>query len=73
MLLSSQFTSNYFAVSQVEQNFDDFAEDFKELGQTPGDQSFWRFNRIQDYGQRGENETAEQLAAQFGDAGAQFV
>jgi hypothetical protein len=44
-----------------------------ELGQTPGDQSFWRFNRIQDYGQRGENETAEQLAAQFGDAGAQFV
>lgn len=28
MLLSSQFTSNYFSISQVEQNFDDFAADF---------------------------------------------
>lgn len=28
MLLSSQFTSNYFSISQVEQNFDDFAAYF---------------------------------------------
>jgi hypothetical protein len=29
MLLNSQFSSNYFSISQVEQNFDDFADYFK--------------------------------------------
>lgn len=29
LLLSSQFSTNYFSISQVEQFFDDFADDFK--------------------------------------------
>ena len=29
ILLNSQFSSNYFSISQVEQNFDDFAQEFK--------------------------------------------
>lgn len=66
MLLSSQFTSNYFSISQVEQNFDDFAAYFAELGQLPGESGFWRFNRTKDYGLKGDNETPEQLKATFG-------
>ena len=36
-----------------------------ELGPLPGDSSFWRFNRTQDYGYKGKNEDAEALAKQF--------
>lgn len=127
MLLNSQFSSNYFSISQVEQNFDDFDKEFtcerafgclgvggggrrgradswqisvcgwgggEELawwhkilqappshlmphslltfyhphphpphrtGPLPGEDKFWRFNRTQDYGYKGTNETAEQL------------
>ncbi|KAL4437252.1 hypothetical protein ABPG75_004391 [Micractinium tetrahymenae] len=66
MLLNSQFSSNYFSISQVEQNFPDFAAEFAELGQLPGEEGFWRFNRTQDYGNKGENESPEQLKATFG-------
>lgn len=65
ILLNSQFSSNYFSISQVEQNFDDFAQEFKELGKLPGSDSFWRFNRTKDYGFKGANETVEQLTATF--------
>jgi hypothetical protein len=35
MILSSQFPSNYFSVSEVEQFFDDFGDEFKgEPGRT---------------------------------------
>lgn len=37
-----------------------------ELGQLPGEEGFWRFNRTQDYGPKGANETPEQLKATFG-------
>jgi hypothetical protein len=136
MLLNSQFSSNYFSISQVEQNFDDFADYFKgegegvgqegssgrmwvstcvlcsrqglslengrplgrdwparlcvyvsspqgltaqrcrsccllpclpaDLGELPGSDAFWRFNRTKDYAYKGENETVEQLKATFG-------
>ncbi|KAL4439433.1 hypothetical protein ABPG77_008762 [Micractinium sp. CCAP 211/92] len=66
ILLNSQFSSNYFAISQVEQNFPDFAAAFAELGQLPGEEGFWRFNRTKDYGLKGANETPEQLKATFG-------
>lgn len=34
-------------------------------GALPGSDAFWRFNRTQDYGNKGVNETAEQLKATF--------
>ena len=37
-----------------------------DVGSLPGDRSFWRFNRTQDYGFKGDNETPEQLTATFG-------
>lgn len=37
-----------------------------ELGQLPGEEGFWRFNRTKDYGFKGENESPEQLKATFG-------
>ncbi len=37
-----------------------------ELGQLPGEEGFWRFNRTKDYGLKGANETPEQLKATFG-------
>lgn len=66
ILLNSQFSSNYFSISQVEQNFPGFAAAFAELGQLPGEEGFWRFNRTKDYGFKGENESPEQLKATFG-------
>lgn len=65
MLLQTQFSPNYFSVSQVEQNFEGFATEFEDVGLLPGSNSFWRFNRTQDYGYKGANETAEQLQANF--------
>ncbi|KAK9803808.1 hypothetical protein WJX73_001553 [Symbiochloris irregularis] len=51
MMLSSQFPSNYFGVSDVEQWFDDFADEFADTGKVlPGPSKFWRFNKIYSYG-----------------------
>ncbi|KAK9829795.1 hypothetical protein WJX72_007953 [[Myrmecia] bisecta] len=50
ILLSSQFPMNYFSISEVEQMFPDFADWFADQGKLPGDDKFWRFNRIHDYG-----------------------
>ena len=51
----------------MEQFFDDFADDFASAGAgaLPGEYAFWRFNRTQDYGYKGGNETAETLSKQF--------
>lgn len=65
MILSSQFPSNYFSVSEVEQFFDDFGDEFKDLGELPGEAGFWRFARTEDYGYKGANEGAEQLRSTF--------
>lgn len=65
MILSSQFPINYFAVSEVEQFFADFAEEYEDLGPLPGKDSFWRFNRTEDYGYKGSNEDVEALQKQF--------
>lgn len=51
MLLSSQFPINYFGISDVEQEFDDFAAEFSDTGKVlPGPSKFWRFNKLYDYG-----------------------
>lgn len=63
MLTGSQFTTNYFSISEVHQFFPDFQEEFEEA--LPGDEKFWRFNRTKDYGYKGGNEDAQALAAQF--------
>jgi hypothetical protein len=63
ILLSSEFTINYFSLSQVEQFYKNFAEEYAncQVGSSnsdgdgnnkalPDEQRFWRFNRIHDYG-----------------------
>jgi hypothetical protein len=66
MLLSSDFPINYFSVSEVHQFFDDFEDFFQGEWLKKGDQhEFWRFNRTQDYGYKGENESVDSLAAMF--------
>ena len=51
MLLSSQFPINYFGISDVEQWFDDFGAEFADTGRVlPGPSKFWRFNKLNDYG-----------------------
>jgi hypothetical protein len=60
IMLSSEFPINYFAVSEVTQHFDDFADAWG--GALKKD--FWRFNRTQDYGMwKGEDVAA--LSEQF--------
>jgi hypothetical protein len=57
LLQSHQFPINYFTVSEVEQRWEDFADVFGEKGKLlPGPGGHWRFNRIHDYGDRGDNE-----------------
>jgi len=66
MLLSSDFPINYFSVSEVHQFFDDFEDFFQGEWLKRGDyHEFWRFNKTQDYGYKGENESVESLAAMF--------
>lgn len=53
LLLSSQFPSNYFSISEVEQWFgDDFNEVFERCTGEPlqDGAKFWRFNRVHTYG-----------------------
>jgi hypothetical protein len=64
MLLSSDFPINYFSISEAHQFFDDF-EDFFQQGWLEKDTKFWRFNRTEDYGYKGENENVDALAKMF--------
>ena len=53
MLKMDQFPINYFGVSDVEQWFDDFVDEYADTGKVlPGSHKFWRFNRIHDYGDK---------------------
>ena len=65
MMKSSEFPINYFAVSEVQQFFDDFEEFYKAEWLVGAPHMYWRFNRTQDYGYKGANEDVEVLAAQF--------
>lgn len=60
MLLSSDFPINYFAVSEVHQHFEDFADAWGGALRT----EFWRFNRTQDYGMW-KGEDVDALSEQF--------
>lgn len=50
MLLSSQFPVNYFSISEVEQFFPAFADEYGQFERSLGGAGkFWRFNRLHDY------------------------
>lgn len=50
MLLSSQFPVNYFSISEVEQFFPAFADEYAQFERSLGGAGkFWRFNRLHDY------------------------
>ena len=50
MLLSSQFPVNYFSMSEVEQFFPEFADEYGHFERSLGGAGkFWRFNRLHDY------------------------
>ncbi len=59
LLMSNQFPINYFALSTVEQHFDDFALAFEEKV-LPGEDKFWRFNRIHNYGWSADDRFKQQ-------------
>eukprot|EP00891_Asterochloris_glomerata_P003517 jgi/Astpho2/3517/Aster-06431 len=64
MLLSNQFPINYFSVSEVEQWYPDLADLWSKTEHgLPDAGKFWRFNKIHDYGWKGEDPDA--LSAQF--------
>ena len=49
-LLSSQFPVNYFSISEVEQFFPAFADEYGQFERSLGGAGkFWRFNRLHDY------------------------
>ncbi len=64
-MLSSQFPINYFAVSEVDQSFPEFNAVFADVGELPGSKAAWYFRRTEDYGYKGENESADDLGRQF--------
>ena len=50
MLLSSQFPVNYFSISEVEQFYPAFADEYGQFERSLGGAGkFWRFNRLHDY------------------------
>lgn len=63
MLTSHQFPVNYFSVSEVEQWFPDFQETYGDEGMLPGDSSYWRFNRIYNYGSKDEDSSFSTVRA----------
>ncbi|KAL6778629.1 hypothetical protein ACKKBF_B15510 [Auxenochlorella protothecoides x Auxenochlorella symbiontica] len=65
IMLSSQFPINYFAVSEVDQSFPEFNAVFADVGELPGSKAAWYFRRTEDYGYKGENESADDLGRQF--------
>ncbi|QDZ19590.1 hypothetical protein HOP50_03g21080 [Chloropicon primus] len=56
ILNSNEFPINYFALSTVEQFFGDFAVAFEDEDCLPGEDKFWRFNRIHTYGWNAHDE-----------------
>lgn len=67
VLAGGEFASNYFAVSEVAQSFDEFKEWFSE-GALP--ESYWRFNRIHTYGaESAPNTPRPELPALMGGLG----
>ena len=58
-MLSSQFPINYFSISELDQVFPDFQELYTSQGMMlGGDGKFWRFNKLHDYGYKGERAQA---------------
>ena len=58
-MLSSQFPVNYFSISELDQVFPDFQELYTSTGKRlEGDGKFWRFNKLHDYGYKGEDAQA---------------
>ena len=63
-MLSNQFPVNYFSISELDQQFSDFQDVYSSQGmKLTGDSKFWRFNKLHDYGYKGED--AEALSAMF--------
>ncbi|KAL3161552.1 hypothetical protein ABBQ32_010419 [Trebouxia sp. C0010 RCD-2024] len=59
LMLSSQFPINYFSISELDQVFPDFQELYASTGKRlEGDGKFWRFNKLHDYGYKGEDAQA---------------
>ena len=59
LMLSSQFPVNYFSISELDQAFPDFQELYASTGKRlEGDGKFWRFNKLHDYGYKGEDAQA---------------
>ncbi|KAK9840654.1 hypothetical protein WJX81_007501 [Elliptochloris bilobata] len=55
MLLSSQFPVNYFSISELEQFFPAFADEYSKFDRSlEGAGKFWRFNRLHDYANKGK-------------------
>ena len=62
LMMNGEFPINYFSISTIEQYFDDFSQAYLDTGKLlGGDEKFWRFNRIHNYGEAA-NKTAKQLA-----------
>ena len=58
-MLSNQFPINYFSISELEQTFPDFKNLYETAGKSlQGDSKFWRFNKVHDYGYKGEDAAA---------------
>ena len=62
ILLPNQFSANYFSISELHQTYPEFAN---ALISPPPKSSFWRFQKIGDYGYKGSNEDCEALSRQF--------
>ncbi|DBB04825.1 hypothetical protein WJX82_007389 [Trebouxia sp. C0006] len=59
LMLSSQFPINYFSISELDQVFPDFQVLYTSKGMMlGGDGKFWRFNKLHDYGYKGESAQA---------------
>lgn len=59
LMLSSQFPINYFSISELDQVFPDFQKLYTSQGMAlGGDGKFWRFNKLHDYGYKGEDANA---------------
>lgn len=58
-MLSNQFPINYFSISELDQTFPEFKNLYVAAGrQIKGDSKFWRFNKLHDYGYKGEDPAA---------------
>ena len=59
LLPCTQFPVNYFSMSQLDQKFPDFKDVYAAIGKPlEGEGKFWRFNKVHDYGYKGEDAQA---------------